>query len=591
MAIYHPSSVTCRCGNTFPVHVARTLNARRSPDVRDRILRLELHRVVCPRCEEVLAVERPFSYVDPDRNAVFFVQPRGARVGHRRDSARLAAAAAGLPPRLSAAKGRQARVVYGLDELREKLVAQDLALDDRVVELLKALVVYEHPFLMRRARLQLFLTGAEGDRLRFVAYHHNRNEGWEIRMPRTIADDLAGRERELRAWARGAHREPIFDLPDAWVNIRRWTLRYRPLEALRTFADAVRAGREIALEGEEFERMVKRLPRGNQLPGSAKQDLATLFEHAKRKGSEAAQEKLLEVRFGVELEDEWALNDRPNDIDTIWQLLASVPVTNVEGNTSLRDIQLVAGSGGVYFNGVIEIGERELGRRESFEDVLRHEVGHAVHEEKDAIVTPWLEERFGWRVFRPTRTGIGEWVKLMGGWGDVAGRARDEIVQALQMAAGPGERWGPGRAPRPPSGHPWWGKDFGPRLAYERSGEDWFRNFRTWHRARGHAFFVNFWYGELMAVAAATLDEFVARMPDDYAAMSPHEFFAEIYALYYDQDDPMRRVVADDAEVSGWLDRHIGRWDPKSPRKPGARRAAKTVRRRPGATRGAARAR
>lgn len=581
MAIYHPTSITCSCGKTFPAHVAHTLNVRRSPDLRERILDLQLHRVVCPHCKQEMTVERPMSYVDPDRNAVFFVQPRSGRVGYRRDSQRLAAATTGLPRRLSAARGRQARVVYGLDELREKLVAQDLELDDRVVELLKALVVYEHPFLLGRARLQLFLTGTQGNRLRFVAYHHNRKEAWEIFMPRAIADDLAAREPELRRWVRSAHKQPLFDLPDAWVNIRRWTLRYDPLDALHTFAETVSSGGKVPLSGKDFDRMVSRLPRGNQLPGRSKQDLATLFEYAKKAKNERAEEKLLEVRFGVELEDEWALNKRTSDIDTIWQLFASLPITNVEGNTSLREIELTTGGGGVYYNGVIEIGEAELGDRESFEDVLRHEVGHAVHEERDALVTPWLERKFGWRMFSASNAGIDSWVKHMGGWGDVRGRARAEVIQALKMAAGPGGRWGPGAAPRPPTGHAWWSDEFGPRLAYQKSGADWFQNFRAWHRAGDHAYFVNFWYANFMVVSTATLDSFVARMPDDYAAMSPYEFFAEVYALYYDQDDPQRKVIADDTDVAHWLDRHVGRWNPKNPRRPGTRRAARSTKKRP----------
>ena len=573
MAIYHPTSVTCRCGKTFPAHVAHTLNARRNPDLRRRILDLDLHQVVCPQCNTRLTIERPMSYVDPDRNAVFLVQPRGCRVGYRRDSARLEAAVKHLPAQLSAARGRQARVIYGLDELREKLVAQELKLDDRVVELLKALVLYEHPFLLRRARLQLFLTGERDSRLRFVAYHHNRNEAWEILLPRPIVDDLLARRVELNAWASTAHKEPIFSIPDAWVNIRRWTLRYDPLEALKTYATAVRSGEELDLKGADLLRMLDRMPRASQLPGWAKQDLRTLFEYAKKQGDEKLQERMLEIRFGVELEDEWAMNDRPSDIDTIWQLFASVPSTNIEGNTSLREIDLTSGGGGVYFNGVIEIGESELANRESFEDVLRHEVGHAVQEQRDDIVSPWLEKRFGWRMFNASIAGIKAWVDLMGGWGDVKGRSRDEIIQALRVAAGPGERWAPGRAPRLPQEHPWWAADFGPRLAYENSGENWFRNFRTWHRSGDRAFFVNFWYGTFMAVDGSTLDRFVARMPDDYAAMSPYEFFAEIYALYYDQDDRMRDVIVAEADVAKWLDQNIGRFDPSNPRKPGARRS------------------
>src|SRR5262245_51280857 len=151
-------------------------------------------------------------------------------------------------------------------------------------------------------------------------------------------------------------------------------------------------------------------------------------------------------------------------------------------------------------------------------------------------------------MFSATRAGIDGWVKLMGGWGAVTGRARDEILQALEMAAGPGEAWGPGRKPRLPAGHPWWDARFGPRLAYEQTGADWFNHFRTWYRAKDYAFFVNFWYANFMAVATETLDKFVARMPDAYAAMSPYEFFAELYALYYDHDDPQRGVIVHDKE-------------------------------------------
>ena len=45
---------------------------------------------------------------------------------------------------------------------------------------------------------------------------------------------------------------------------------------------------------------------------------------------------------------------------------------------------------------------------------------------------------------------------------------------------------------------------------------------------------------ELMVVDTAALN-LVAKMPDNYAAMSHYEFFAEMYVLYYDYDDPKRK--------------------------------------------------
>ena len=170
-------------------------------------------------------------------------------------------------------------------------------------------------------------------------------------------------------------------------------------------------------------------------------------------------------------------------------------------------------------------------------------------------MTPWLERRFGWRFFNPSADGIDAWVGLMGGWGRLPVKERASVRQWLRQALGEGESWGPGKAPRPPAGHAWWRDGFGPRLAYENTGSDWYQNYPRWYRKDGRAFFLNYWYVQFMAVDVKTLS-LVARMPDAYAAMSHMEFFAELYALYYEIDNPKRRALPRD--VTAWLDRHIG---------------------------------
>jgi hypothetical protein len=103
--------------------------------------------------------------------------------------------------------------------------------------------------------------------------------------------------------------------------------------------------------------------------------------------------------------------------------------------------------------------------------------------------------------------------------------------------------------------HPWLRPDFGPRLAFEQTGPDWYLRYRTWHRVGGRAVFLNYWYGSPMAVDLATLD-IVGRMPRSFAAMSPREFFAELYALYYDREDRRRYDLPDD--VTEWMARNVG---------------------------------
>jgi len=214
---------------------------------------------------------------------------------------------------------------------------------------------------------------------------------------------------------------------------------------------------------------------------------------------------------------------------------------------------------------------------------VRHEVGHGVHELFKANVDGWLASRFGWQRLPATPGGIDQWVALMGGWGTLSPNERGDIRNYLVQAIGRGSNWVPGPAPNPAAGHPWHHQDFGPRLAFEKTGARWYNNNATWHRHGGKAFFLNYWYRELMVVDTATLDLINTGSPSKYAAMSPLEFFAEVYALYYDLDDPRRANLAADAVQ--WLDQAFGTPEPGAPSMPGlapAHRSGGARIRRPG---------
>ena len=572
MAVFHSTPVTCSCGQTIDANLAKSVNVKRNPAVRGQILRGEFHRAACSACGAVNAVERPFYYSDPDRRSVFLVQPRGERFNHTRDGQRLTRQGRDCTLLMGGVAPSQLRVVYGLDELREKLVAQDAKFDDRHVELFKLFVLHEHPFLLRTPRLQLVLSDVTSTQLEFVAYHHNQPRSYRIQLPRFLAERAASQPDQLEKWVAGAKPENSLMAPDRrWVNFRRWSTRYSALDVLRDFAKTVAAGQPIGLSSEAFITMCRRLPRASELPDWAKKDLRTLFEYAKAKNNGKAQDRLFEVRFGIGLDDEWATNSDPNDIDTIWKLLRNAPIDNIEGNVKLKEIQLIAGGGGLYqWSGVVQIGAKELRNQESFEDVLRHEVGHAVHANKDALINAWLKSEFGWQRFDRNQHGINQWIELMGGWnkwGPVTAAERVEISNALVQALGKGGEWKPGPRPSLPASHPWHRENFGPRLATEQSHADWYETFPGWYRANGLAFFLNYWYAELVVVKESALD-LVLKMPSHYAAMSHFEFFAELYSLYYDLDDPQRKVIP--KPVATWLDQNIGVPTPDNPAPPPA---------------------
>lgn len=569
MAVYHPYPVQCNCGEPLLAPLAEGVNVKRTPEVREQIIAGTFHRVRCANCNRETTVEKEFFYTDFTRNAFIKVKPRQERHLWKQASEALDADVRRVPESLSRPKDRKLRVVFGLAELREKLIAEDADLDDRVVELLKVLLIYEHPFLVHRPRLRINLDRVTDERVEFVAAYDHSDEVFSLGFPRATADDVVGRADELREWVARSHtRSNIFEDGERWINFWRWSPQPTALDRLRTYADRLEKGEEIDTEAADFKSMLGLLPRGAHLPAWAKQDLRTVFLYARREGLARLEDALFEIRFGKPLEDDWSLNNDPDDIDTLWKLLKDLPDTNVEGNTFINEIKLDVGKdGGSYYPSTrdIYIGGNILQHRETFEDVVRHEVGHGVHELHRDRVNPWLVNRFGWRTFESTDAGIDEWVGLMGGWGTLTQTQRAQVRGYLRTALGAASSWTPGGIPNVPVGHPWWEPDFGPRLAYENTGSYWYANNARWHRFNGKAFFLNYWYKTFIAVDADALD-LVGRMPSAYASMSHFEFFAELYALYYDLDDPQRKHIPED--VVEWMVANLGAPEAGSPSAP-----------------------
>src|SRR5262245_16001702 len=393
MAIFHSHRIRCACGNELEVSLARSVNVRRSPALREKILSGEFHSFTCPACKQKLTVERPFAYSDPARRSLFLVCPRSERHTWRKGSRDLKAAAEQAEAILPGSSNKNRRVVFGLDELREKLLAQQFGIDDRLVELLKVYVIYEHPFLTRRPRLRLCFDGVRSAGYEFVAGYEHGPERYRVTLPRDVADALLARRNDLRDWETTAHRaDSVFNEEGLWVNLWRWSPQPSALESLRAHAERLRAGQLIDVRSSEFTAMLKGLPRGAHLPPWAKKDLRTIEDYVRRHTPGSLEDQLFEIRFDLSLADDWAANDKPDDIATLWQLLDALPDSNVEGNSKIHEIKLVGGGGGVYQPTThdIEIGEEDLPDEQGFRNVVRHEVGHAVYEMLDAKVDRWL---------------------------------------------------------------------------------------------------------------------------------------------------------------------------------------------------------
>jgi hypothetical protein len=572
MSLMHPYAVTDRDGKRHTATLADCLNVQRTPGARQAILERCFHQVATAG-GGVLQVEKAFVYLDLARGQAFLVQPPCERYRHADASALLERMLAILPPAMRA-QARQVRVAYGLEELREKIVAAEAGLDDRAVELMKAALMHDHPVLLTRARLRLALDGVDAQGAHFVAQYDHSPKAFTLTYatPELFADD----EPTLRRWSATMDRHDIYKrsegAADHWVNYRRWLPSQDAVALLHATVQQLSKGTPPKPQSAAFRAMLARLPRGSALSGQGKQDLRRLFLWAKQKKLGKLQDRLFELRFEVALEDTWYRNDDPNDIDTLWRLLKNLPDSHVEGNAKLAEISLGAGSGGTYSPSAseIEIGSQGLAFKEYFQDTLRHEVGHSVHEGQPELVDGWLWQRFGWASFESDNAGIDAWAGLMLGkaWNGLAEAEKTQLRSLLRQACGPGSAWGPRVTPAAPRGSRWSDAAFGPRRAFEQSGENWYENHARWYRANGRAFAINFWYASLIVVDEATLDFIEERLPDAYAAMSPAEFFAEVYALYYDPDDPRRSKLP--ADVLAWMEENLGGLAATRARRPAA---------------------
>lgn len=560
MGVTKPYQVKTRNGELIEANLYDSLSILRTPKKREEILQGRFHKVAVPDGTNDITIEKPFLYTDLSRNEVILVKPPKERYTWRATSSELEQVVKQLPNTVSPPETRFMRVVFGLGELREKLLAREAGIDDRAIELFKVLLAYEHPIILQQPRLNINLHTIDEQWLTFIASYEHDKTAYKLSMPRQLADNLLDKPDELKQWVASSHKENLFELEqnhDHWVNFRRWSPTETALNLLSDFAEKARQNQDIDPNSTDFQTMLKGLPSGNHMPSWGKQALRDLFVWAKNRGNGQLQDKLFELRFNEQLDDDWYLNNDPNDIDTLWKLLQNLPDTNVEGNTRLDGIDLYdSPGGGGWWNGSwIGIGSGALRNQENFEDVMRHEVGHAVHSKLDQakqnLITNWLKKQFGWQTFGLGDSEIDAWVNLMGGYGNITPQQQAEVRQYLRDSS----KQQP-QPPNVPSNHPWNASNFGPRLACERTGDPLWDNYHQWYRANGLAFYRDYDYGYVTVVKESTLDFVEQNMPSSYALRSAFEFFAELYALFYDLDDSLWENIPQN--LRDWLWDNIG---------------------------------
>jgi hypothetical protein len=182
MSTWHDLDASCpACGAKLEVKVATGLHISRLPEIREQVLRGELHRFECAACKQRIEVRRPLVYADFERGHWIEVRPADA-IGQWRDLATACAASftrvieRGSPLVRAHSPQFLVRLVFGYDELREKVVLWDAGLDDVAVECLKLLAIRRDP-AMFGAGDRLLVTSVERDTLALARHRDDRVDG------------------------------------------------------------------------------------------------------------------------------------------------------------------------------------------------------------------------------------------------------------------------------------------------------------------------------------------------------------------------------------------------------------------------------
>jgi hypothetical protein len=168
MSIVHQQKLTCTCGTPLEVNQAETVNAVLQPHFRQAILDREFHRYLCQVCGRTIELDVKFSYLDWDRRQFFVVVPvadlpradelvPGVKELYERIFFR-------APPGVKQVGSElMVRLVFGMEELREKIVLDEARLSDLILEAVKMQVMAGSPELRAARVVSLMLDSVASD--------------------------------------------------------------------------------------------------------------------------------------------------------------------------------------------------------------------------------------------------------------------------------------------------------------------------------------------------------------------------------------------------------------------------------------------
>lgn len=207
MSVFDTAAAICPvCGTEAEVDIVVSVNADRRPDLRQQILDGTFQAVPCGQCGAKVRLPPEFVYFELKRGRWIATYPADAVAQWQqaeteaRATYESAFGSAASPAIRELARNLVPRVVFGWPALQEKLLCDDLGLQDSTLELLKTAILAGTPGLMLTEDAELRLSGGNADTLSFDWLRAPTEDVMQrLTVPRQAYDSIAA---DLQPWAK-----------------------------------------------------------------------------------------------------------------------------------------------------------------------------------------------------------------------------------------------------------------------------------------------------------------------------------------------------------------------------------------------------
>lgn len=226
MSFFQTEKVACpSCGNDVEFDVVYSVNAVARRDLRSAILDESFQRETCSECGHSFRIDPEFTYLDARQKQWILARPFADRQEwpdveeYARKFYDEAFGPTAPPASQQIGQGMHCRIAFGWNALREKLVANDLKLDDVTLELLKLALIQtsQKPPLSDEAELRL--VNANDKNLLFTWYEAETGRVLEtLQVAREAYDQIAADAAAWKELREQISSGPMVDVARLWLE-------------------------------------------------------------------------------------------------------------------------------------------------------------------------------------------------------------------------------------------------------------------------------------------------------------------------------------------------------------------------------------